>query len=195
MTERRSRSFASLTERRSRSFTSLRMTERSSSWLALIAAGFILAGCDSRGSAGVDTSLPVVAAPEPAPGDSSCPGTGLWARCSVLKRLEQTALRVHREQIKPVEEKPLSIKGFEMPIARGDIRVFIYADSDSRRRDEARLDKKEFILPVQEPGFKRERTIVHSANLLVLMNVLNGLSRERIANGLMAGPPQPPKQP
>jgi hypothetical protein len=154
----------------------------------------LVAGCDEKAgvSSGADQALPVVAAPSPAPSDTSCPNTGLWAQCSVYKRIEQAGLNVQRQLAKEVEEKPLAIKGIELPIARGEIRIFLYADSASRLRDQAKLDPKEFVLPVQQPGFKRERTIVRSANLLVLMNVLNETNRERIANALMAGPPQPP---
>ena len=153
----------------------------------------LLAGCGRERQAPVDT-LPVVAAPAPAPVDTTCPATGRWARCSVFKSLERAGLNTHADSAREVTEAPLSIPGIEIPISRGDIRIFIYADSGSRKRDRAKLDSTQFIRPHQMPGFKRERTIVESANLLVLMNVLNSLGRERIANALMAGPPQPARQ-
>ena len=155
----------------------------------------LLVGCGdgSRKSAAADT-MPIVAATPPAPGDTACPATGQWARCSVLKSIERAGLNSHADSAKDVTEPPLSIGGVELPIGHGEIRVFLYADSGSRKRDRAKLDPKQFVLPHQQPGFARERTIVESANLLVLMNVLNSLSRERIANALMAGPPQPPSK-
>jgi hypothetical protein len=155
----------------------------------------LLAAC-GRGDQkpAIDSAQPVIAAPVPAPGDTSCPANGLWARCSVFKSLERAGLNTHADSARPVTEAPLSIPAVEIPIARGDIRIFLYADSASRKRDAARLDRTQFIRPVQEPGFKRERTIIESANLLVLMNVLHSLNRERIANALLAGPPQPPSR-
>ena len=58
-------------------------------------------------------------------------------------------------------------------------------------RDAAKLDPKSFIPPSREPTILRERTLVTNANLLALMNVVSEAHRERIANGLMAGAPQP----
>jgi hypothetical protein len=154
----------------------------------------LLVACSSgdKREAAADANQPILAAPAPAPGDTTCPPTGLWARCSIFKSLERAGINPHADQAKVVNEAPLSVPAIEIPIARGDIRIFLYADSLSRKRDAAKLDRTLFIRPVQEPGFKRERTLVESANLLVLMNVLNSLSRERIANALMAGAPQPP---
>jgi hypothetical protein len=155
----------------------------------------LLAACGGdKATPAVDTSQPILAAAPVAPGDSTCPATGLWARCSVLKSLERAGLNTHADSAQDVTEPPLAISGFEIPIGRGRIRVFLYADSNSRRRDQAKLDPKAFVSPNREPGIARERTLVPSANLLVLMNVLGSLNRERIANALMAGPPQPPSK-
>jgi hypothetical protein len=51
-----------------------------------------------------------------------------------------------------------------------------------------------FAIPPRDPVFGRQRSLVPSANLLVLMDVSNSKNRERIANALMAGPPQPPSK-
>jgi hypothetical protein len=159
----------------------------------------LLGGCGKGGdkaSAASEASQPIIAAVVPAAGDTSCPNTGLWARCSVFKSLERAGLNTHADSAQVIVEKPLVVPAVEIPIARGHIRIFLYADSNSRRRDAAKLDRKQFILAVQEPGFARERTLIENANLLVLMDVARSLNRERIANALMAGPPQPPsKQP
>ena len=167
------------------------MTSRAT-WPMLLAVVAVSA-CDSRAkpvASSPDSSQPIVAAPLAS--DTTCPPTGAWALCSAFRSIARTGLAVHKDSAKEVREPPLSVTGTELPISRGDVRFFLYADSMSRLRDEARLDRTQFILPVQQPGFKRERTIVHSANLLALINVLNDRNRERIANALMAGPPQPP---
>lgn len=154
----------------------------------------LLAACGGPdGAQAVDTSLPIVAAPSPAPGDTACPATGLWARCSVIRSLERAGFNTHADSAKDVTEPVLSVPGFALPMARGEVRVFLYADSASRIRDRAKLDPAKFVLPQREP-FNRERTIVESANLLVLAEVFVSRNRERIANALMAGPPQPPSK-
>jgi hypothetical protein len=38
----------------------------------------------------------------------------------------------------------------------------------------------------------RKRTLIPANNMLVLMDIMNTRNRERIANALMAGAPQPP---
>jgi hypothetical protein len=139
-----------------------------------------------------ESAQPIVAAPAPAPGDTSCPATGRWARCSAIKAIYRAGLNTHADEAKDVTEAPLSITGFELPLSRGVVRFFVYADSNSRRRDQMKLDSSKFAIPPREPVFGRQRALVPSANLLVLMDVSNSKNRERIANALMAGPPQPP---
>lgn len=138
-----------------------------------------------------DSALPIVAAASTGSA-TDCPATGLWAQCSVLKRLSQAGLAVHADSMREIHDPPLSIGGQRLPIAGGEIEIFLYADSGSRMRDAAKLDPKAFISPSREPSMMRERTVVTNANLLVLMNVASETNRERIANNLMAGPPQPP---
>jgi hypothetical protein len=157
----------------------------------------LLAACGgSANEAGspVDTALPITPAVAPAPGDTSCPATGLWARCSAIKAIDRAGLNTHADSSKDVTESTLSIKGFELPISRGSVRFFIYADSNSRRRDQANLDTTLFVIPPREPSLRGERSLIPSVNLLVLMDVANSRNRERIANALMAGPPQPPSK-
>jgi hypothetical protein len=160
--------------------------------LALLAA---CSGGAKDAAPAVDTSQPIAAAPVPAPDDTSCPATGLWARCSAIKSIYRAGLNTHDDSSKNVTEAPLSIPGFELPISRGRVRFFIYADSNSRRRDQMKLDSTLFVIPPREPGLRGERVLIPSANLLVLMDVASSRNRERIANALMAGPPQPPKTP
>jgi hypothetical protein len=167
---------------------------RSQQRLSIMLSALLVACGSGAKPAVVDSALPVVALAPAAPGDTSCPATGLWSMCSVYKSIERAGLNAHRDLAKEVHEEPLTVAGTELPVARGEILVFLYADSGSRARDEAKLDKAAFIRPVDQPGIKRERTIVHSANLLVLVNVLNSLGRERIMNALMAGPPQLPSK-
>ena len=156
----------------------------------------LLAACSSEKKSapiGGDAGPPVAAAPEPPPGDTTCTATGYWARCSIIKSIERAGLNAHADSAREVEEAPLSIPGFELPLSRGTVRFFVYADSDSRKRDQLKLDTSLFVSPQKDPS-ARKRTLVPIANLLVLMDVMNTRNRERIANAMMAGAPQPPSK-
>ena len=163
-----------------------------------ISLGLALLAACSRGEKdagpGADGTPAIAAAAAPAPGDTSCPANGLWARCSAIKAIDRAGLNTHADSAKDVREDALSIPGFELPISRGRVRFFVYADSGSRRRDQMKLDSTRYVIPPREPGLRGERVLIPSANLLVLMDVGNSRNRERIANALMAGPPQPPSK-
>src|SRR3954470_16059835 len=66
-----------------------------------------------------------------APGAPSCPATGLWAKCSVLYRLERAGIAPHLDSTGSVEEKLL--KGRETFVVKfglnSRLEVFLYADS------------------------------------------------------------------
>jgi hypothetical protein len=156
----------------------------------------LLAACSSERKSvplGDGATTPILPAATPSPGDTSCPPTGYWARCSIIKSIERAGLNAHADSAKDVEEAPLSIPGFELPLSRGTARFFVYADSDSRRRDQLKLDTSLFVSPQKDPS-PRKRTLVSVANLLVLMDVMNTRNRERIANAMIAGAPQPPSK-
>lgn len=157
------------------------------------AAALLLLACDASPKRGApaDTGQPIVAATDTGSKDD-CPVTGLWAQCTLLYRLERSGFTVRPESLTDVREPRLAIVGRRLPIGHGEIAYFIYADTASRARDEARLDAAAFISPARETG-PHDRTLLASQNLLVLMRVLNGAYRERIANAVLGGPPQPHK--
>jgi len=156
----------------------------------------LLAACSSEKKnipADVDTTKPIAAAPAPLPGDTTCPATGYWARCSIIYSIERAGLNSHADSAKDVSEAPLSIAGFELRLSRGTVRFFVYADSNSRKRDQVKLDTSLFVSPRKDPSM-RKRTLVPIANVIVLMDVMNTRNRERIANAILAGAPQPPSK-
>jgi hypothetical protein len=153
----------------------------------------LLAACSDKRKAAldVDTTRPIAAASAVSPADTTCPPTGYWARCSIIKSIERAGLNAHADAAKDVIEAPLAITGFELPLSRGTVRFFVYADSNSRKRDQLKLDTALFVSPRKDPSM-RKRTLVSVANVLVLMDVMNTRNRERIANAMLAGAPQPP---
>jgi hypothetical protein len=149
----------------------------------------LVAACKRDAS---DTAARVAVAPPPAAYDSSstCDPNGQWAVCSLMYRLNRAGFNVVRDP-EPAKEKALSQPGMRLRLGKGSMMVFLYPDSVNRHLDEAHLDPKGFITP-EADWVLGKLTLIHSANLLVLMDVANGRTRERIADALLAGPPQPP---
>lgn len=130
------------------------------------------------------------ASPAPAAANGTCPANGLWAECSILKRLDQAGLAPRRDS-GSVREEPLTRAGMRVHLGSADVEIFIYPDSASRKADEARLDRHKFITADQEPSLAAERTMIDSANLLALLNSRDDHQRERVSDAITAGPPQP----
>ena len=162
-------------------------------WRRCAIIALVAIGC-SEGSPTpkADDTLPVVAASTTG-SKTDCLTDGLWKECSALMRLERSGFAVHDESLTVVREDRLMIAGKRLPIARGEIRFFIYADSGSRARDQRHLDSTQFISAEANPTIIHKRTLLANANILVLMDVASEANRERIANAFLAGAPQPPR--
>jgi hypothetical protein len=158
-----------------------------------IIPGLLVVACSDAAkqqAARADSALPILADTSTFVG-KDCPVTGHWTRCHVLKRLDQAGLAIFIDSAKVIHETPLTIAGTKMPIARGVMWFFVYADSGSRSRDQAKLDTTLFIAPNRSPTIVRQRTLIANDNLLVFLDLGSEVNGERIANALMAGPPQP----
>lgn len=129
-----------------------------------------------------------------APGDPRCPSTGLWAECSLLYRLDRAGLAPRRDSATKVDEKSIGGGAASFVVKIGmnaRLDVFLYPDSAARIADEQKLDRKQFVAPGAEQTIRRERTLIENANLVALLTSINGHQRDRVADALMAGPPQP----
>jgi hypothetical protein len=76
-------------------------------------------------------------------------------------------------------------------LGNAQIDIFIYPTEADRARDEARLNKHEFIEATDEPTLRGEPTLIRNANLLAILRSRNDHQRERVSDALSAGPPQP----
>ena len=154
------------------------------------------ASTNSSGRQNSDTTGPVAKTAGVAPGDSRCPSTGFWAECSLLYRLDRAGLAPRVDSGAKVEEKSIGdgAKSFVVKIGmNARLDVFLYSDSAVRIADEQKLDRTRFVAPGAEQTIKRERTLIENANLVGLLTSINGHQRDRVADALMAGPPQPTK--
>jgi hypothetical protein len=105
-------------------------------------------------------------------------------RAGLAPRLDSAAGAVRLES--------LTQRGDRVLLGAAQLELFIYADAAARERDEARLDKKSYIDPSAEPTLRGEATLIRNANLLAIFRSRNDHQRERVADALMAGPPQAP---
>ena len=172
-----------------------------SSGIRVAMALALCAGCGrgtarapDSGTSGGGVSASVPSAPSAVSASDSaklgCPATGAWAPCSVIERLERAGLAPKRDSA-AVEGKPLTQQGMRVTVGSAELDVFIYPDAAARLRDERRLDRKEYVEPGESPSMRREPTLIRNANLLALLHSLNDHQRERVADALTAGPPQP----
>ena len=126
---------------------------------------------------------------------TQCPATGLWARCSVLYRLDRAGVAPHLDSTSTVSEHALRAEQSAFVVKIGTIAsldVYLFPDSAARIAAEASLDKTQFVAPGAPQTIRRERTLIENANLLALLTSINDHQRERVADALTAGPPQIP---
>jgi len=160
----------------------------------LLTAGAFLATCAKADAprAPRDSTATRAAVPA-ASGGSACPATGLWAECSAVYRLERAGLAPHVDSSATPEEKSLHGRPLVLKIGlSARLELFFYPDSAARIADEKTLDRTNLVGPGGEQSINRERLLIESANLVGLFTSLNGHQRERVADALMAGPPQAP---
>ena len=76
-------------------------------------------------------------------------------------------------------------------IGNAGLAVYLFADTVARHSAVARLDTSKFIPPSRAVGMRGEATFIASDNMLALLFSRNEHQRERVADAIMAGPPQP----
>jgi len=156
----------------------------------------LAAACGTSDNAATKQAVASSSAPAiAAVGSSQCPSTGLWAQCSVLYRLDRAGVAPRLDSTAKPEEKRLTGTSFLVKIGRiASLDVFIYPDSMARRVDGAKLDTTQFVDGQATQTIRRERTLIQNGNLIALLTSLNERQRERVANALGAGAPQPGSQ-
>ena len=124
-----------------------------------------------------------------------CPATGLWAVCSVVYRLDRTGVVPALDSNAVAHEPKLTQSGKKIAIgSRAELAVYIYPDKKSREADEAHLDKSQFLSADAPQTMEGKRTLIESENLLAILTSRDDHQRERVANALESGPPQPAKR-
>ena len=160
--------------------------------LAGVMAAFSVVGCGKEDApARTPAATSGAAATSVAAGDTRCPATGKWARCSVLHSLERAGVAPRLDSTAKVEEEALHGESFVVKIGQiAKLEVFLYPDSSARVADEAKLDRTQFVNGTATQTIRRERTLIENGNLVGLLTSLNERQRERVSDALSAGAPQ-----
>jgi hypothetical protein len=148
--------------------------------------------CD-RGKAATKDSVvaqgPVTAAtPGGAP---TCQRTGHWSECTVRIRLDQSGLAPQSGTDNVGDLPKLAPKPITLTIGNAGVAYYLFADTATRRAAAAGLDTSRYIAQTRPISMKNETTLIENDNVLLLLFSKNEHQRERVADAITAGPPQP----
>ena len=172
--------------------------------MAVAPAGVLLIACGGSGeqprasdsttlvAAGSFVAAPTVTSDTaPITKTSACPRTGLWALCSVEKRLQQSGF-VLRKAVLPGPMRPgFSVTPTTYMLGSAKLEVFVYPDEKSLLRDWAELDTLRASPRGTTSAWEAPPTLVRSANLAALFLSDSPEKAERLALAITAGAPQP----
>ena len=158
-------------------------------------AGIMVAGAClacGRGKAASDTATTAQATTATSTGANPlCPRTGHWSECTVRIRLDQSGLAPQSGSDKIGDLPALSVKPTILTLGNAGLAYYLYADTVARHAAAKGLDSTRFIPQTSPVSMKSETTVIQSDNVLVLLFSKNEHQRERVADAITAGPPQP----
>lgn len=76
-------------------------------------------------------------------------------------------------------------------IGSAELEIYIYPDARTRELDEAKLERAKYVDYASPITMQAQPTLIHSVNLIAILHSRNDHQRERVADALTAGPPQP----
>ena len=142
-------------------------------------------------TAALQPAIPVVTdVPRAQATGSECVHTGLWAACSLERRLKQSGFVV-----KKLEETPdrpgFKVKPVVYSLGSSRLEIFIYDDEKKLVRDILSIDTVTVAPPGSAPVWPSPPTFIRSANLAAVLLTRSQRQAERVMLAITAGPPQP----
>lgn len=126
-----------------------------------------------------------------APKGSPCRHTGLWAECTMERRLKQAGFVVKRLDEKPGRRAGFTVEPIVYSLGSSRLEAFIYDDEESLERDIARIDTTT-VAPKGVPStWESTPVLIRSGNLAVVFLTQNQRQAERLMLAITAGAPQP----
>ena len=123
--------------------------------------------------------------------NNDCPHTGLWAVCSVERRLRQSGFVAKKLNESP-KRAGFSVKPRVYSLGRSRLEIFIYRNPTDLLRDMTALDTI-LVVPRGTTASQWESTptLIRSGNLAAVLLTSSPLQAERLSLALTAGAPQP----
>ena len=154
---------------------------------------FVSAACGgSKEPAADTTSAPLPPPPDPVAAvvKNPCEHTGLWAECSLERRLKQSGF-VLKKLDEKLERDGFKVKPIVYTLGASRLEAFFYKDEKSANSDLARMDTLAVAPKGKPAAWPSTPTLIRSANLVVVLISQNPRQTERVALAITAGPPQP----
>jgi len=108
----------------------------------------------------------------------------------VFERLDRAGL-APRTDTTSVAEAPLTPKGVQLLVGNAKLELYAYPDARTREREQGKLDKTKYV-SFDQPAMQSQPTLIYNTNLIAILFSRNDHLRERVADAITAGPPQPP---
>jgi len=163
---------------------------------ALVALGSVVltAGCGGRGEKASADSVGGVAPVAPAaamkaPPDP-CVKNGLWAECTVERRLNQSGFVVTRLDTASRKRDGFTVKPVVYSLGKSRLEVFLYDSEADAQRDVANLDTIAVAPTGKTVSWPTTPIFIRNTNLLAVLLTENPRQAERASLALTAGPPQ-----
>lgn len=123
---------------------------------------------------------------------TGCIHTGLWAVCSVERRLRQSGFVPKKLTNEAPTRAGFSVKPLVYSLGRSRLEVFLYETAADVERDVAALDTI-LVVPRGSTTSPWESTpiLIRSGNLAAVFLTSSPLQAERLTLALTAGAPQP----
>lgn len=148
-------------------------------------------GCGRDTTARKDSVAAQVPVAATAGGAPTCQRTGHWSECTVRIRLDQSGLAPQSGAGKVGDLPTLAPKPFTLTIGNAGLAYYIFPDTATRRAAAAGLDTSHYIAQTRPVSMKNETTVIENDNVLLLLFSKNEHQRERVADVITGGPPQP----
>lgn len=134
------------------------------------------------------TSVSVATAPHASP----CPATGLWAVCSIEKRLKSAGMVAKKINGEGPPHAGFTVAPSVYSVGRGSrLELFIYPDHAALSRDMSALDTLTVAPRGTKGSWSSAPTLIRSANLAAVLITPDAREAERLSLALEAGAPQP----
>ncbi len=159
---------------------------------AMIATIAVVAACAKGKTQTVDSAIATSKVAVPASGTpgSECPRTGHWSSCQLRKRLESAGL-APRDTTEIADLPDLGVKPVMIMLGNAGLGYYLFADTLARHQAASRLDTMRFIPQSKSLTMRNELTRIENDNALAILVSRNEHQRERVADAITAGAPQP----